>query len=250
MTTPSAVSFHKVSFRYGTLEVLDDVCLEIPQHRVSCVVGPNGGGKSTLLKLILGIIKPHTGTIHIGGKSPEQAKLRIGYMPQHFPFDPQFPMSVRSIVQMGRINGNGPGFFNRRDRIVVDQVIAEMNLTPCRDSVFAELSGGQKQRVLIARALAVEPDLLLLDEPTAMVDAHSEAQLLARLRDLHQSMTVVMVSHDTSFVSNLVDQVICVNRHVEIHPTIRNDRSDVAKLYPDPVKVIDHRHDLAQHNHD
>jgi zinc transport system ATP-binding protein len=245
-----AVSFRQVSFAYRKLEVLSDICLEIPNRRISCIVGPNGGGKSTLLKLILGLLTPKLGEIKVLGKNPSRSRGRIGYMPQYFHFDPQFPIDVASIVKMGRLNGNLPGFYSRNDNIIVDRVLDEVELLPMKKEVFSNLSGGQKQRVLIARALAVEPELLLLDEPTAMVDAHIEAHLLAKLRELHKRMTIVLVSHDASFVSELVDQVICVNRHAEIHPTHPISESGIEKLYPDRVKAVHHRHDLADHKHD
>lgn len=245
-----AVSLREVSFSYRKLEVLSDICLEIPVRRISCIVGPNGGGKSTLLKLILGLLEPGKGEIKVFGKPPVRSRRRIGYMPQYFHFDPQFPIDVASIVKMGRLNGNRPGFFGRHDNVVVDRVLDEVELLPMKNEVFSNLSGGQKQRVLIARALAVEPELLLLDEPTAMVDAHIEAHLLAKLRELHQRMTIVLVSHDASFVSELVDQVICVNRHAEIHPTRPIGESGIQELYPDRVKAVHHHHDLADHRHD
>lgn len=245
-----AVSFRQVSFAYRKLEVLSDICLEIPNRRISCIVGPNGGGKSTLLRLILGLLSPKEGEIKVLGEHPQQSRNRIGYMPQYFHFDPQFPIDVASIVRMGRLNGNRPGFFNRKDHSIVDRVLDEVELLPLKNEAFRNLSGGQKQRVLIARALAVEPEILLLDEPTAMVDAHIEAHLLAKLRELHQRMTIVLVSHDASFVSELVDQVICVNRHAEIHPTRPVEKGEIQELYPDRVKAVHHHHDLADHHHD
>lgn len=249
MTDSVAARFCGVQFGYNRKPVLTDVHLDIPLRRISCVVGPNGGGKTTLLKLILGLIEPQAGHLEVLGLSPRRARARIGYMPQVIQVDPRFPIDVASIVSMGRLHGSRPGFFNRSDRRIVDRVLEEVELIDLKRAAFSELSGGQKQRVLIARALATEPELLLLDEPTAMVDAHIEAQLLARLKELHERMTIVLVSHDHAFVSELVDQVICVNRTVEEHPTKQVSDPGLEHLYGERVKAVLHDHRITHHHH-
>ncbi|MCC5835510.1 MAG: ABC transporter ATP-binding protein [Opitutales bacterium] len=249
MSDSVAARFCGVHFGYHRTPVLSDVHLDIPLRRISCIVGPNGGGKTTLLKLILGLVEPQSGHLEVLGCSPRKARARIGYMPQAIHIDPRFPIDVASIVLMGRLRGSLPGFFNREDRKVLDRVLEEVELGDLKRAAFAELSGGQKQRVLIARALATEPELLLLDEPTAMVDAHIEAQLLARLKELHQRMTIVLVSHDDAFVSELVDRVICVNRSVEEHPTEKVSDPGLTHLYGEKVKAVRHDHRINHHHH-
>jgi zinc transport system ATP-binding protein len=250
--TNVAVCAQGLSFRYGSVRVLQDVELDIERQTLCCIVGPNGGGKTTLLRLMLGLLTPDQGSLTVLGTTPRRAVARVGYMPQYSQFDARFPITVESIVAMGRLRGNWPRWLNRADRRVVGRVLAEMDLEVLRNQPFARLSGGQKQRVLIARALAVEPELLLLDEPTAMIDAHIEASLLQQLKELHQRMTIVLVSHDTAFVSGLVDQVVCVNRTVHVHPlaSVAADGT-IGALYDGPVRTIDHQHSQCTgHDHD
>jgi len=241
--TAPVLSLEEVTFRYGRSPVVEKVTFQLQERSVTCLVGPNGGGKSTLLKLILGLLKPESGRIQVLGGSPVRARREIGYMPQHLQFDPLFPISVEAIVRMGRLRGNRPRWFHTEDRKVVQRVMEETGILNLRAERFSELSGGQKQRVLIARALATEPRLLLLDEPTAMVDAHVEARLLEHLRELHQRMAIVLVSHDAAFVSSLVDRVLCLNRTLESHPVDPDTPDWVRDLYGHHVHGIDHHHD-------
>jgi zinc transport system ATP-binding protein len=234
--------------RFGPVTVLDGVSFEVPERKTLCVVGPNGGGKSTLLKILLGLLKPQSGTVRVLGREPAKARLRVGYMPQYIQIDPLFPIDVEGIVRMGRLRASGFGFFTREDRKATQRALEEVNLWEQRRERFMNLSGGMKQRVLIARALVNEPELLLLDEPTAMVDAHIEARLLEHLKSLHDRMTILLVSHDATFVSGLVDEVLCVNRTAELHPLEQVDDQSVQRLYGEPVQAVRHDHDL-HHGH-
>ncbi len=252
MRKEAAVRFSGVSFAYGSTPVLEDVDLTIGAQQMVCLVGPNGGGKTTLLRLALGLIEPRRGCVEVCGLPPARGRRRIGYMPQQIDFDAQFPITVREVVAMGRLNGARPGFLSRRDRAVVDEVLAEVDLDGVARAPFGSLSGGQRQRALIARALAVEPEILFLDEPTAMVDARSEARLLAKLRDLHSRLTIVMVSHDAAFVANLVEKVVCVNRRVSVHPAQELTHGMIHELYGDSMKAVLHDHDagnVSGHRH-
>ncbi|MCD8481993.1 MAG: ATP-binding cassette domain-containing protein [Verrucomicrobia bacterium] len=213
--TNDAVRVEGLSFSYGRTPVLRDVSLSIQRGCIACFTGPNGGGKSTLLRLILGLLKPQAGQISVLGTTPEAASMRIGYMPQQVQFDPRFPITVMQIVLMGRLRGNRPGFYSRQDRFIASTCLEEVDLANFANTPFSHLSGGQKQRVLIARALAVQPEMLLLDEPTAMVDNHIEARLLEQLRTLHARMTIVLVSHDMHFLQQLVQVGFHVNGTVQ-----------------------------------
>ncbi len=244
MSSPCAVEFTGVSFSYGRAPVLQAVDLTICPQEMVCLVGPNGGGKSTLLKLALGLLEPQKGKIRLFGGTARRQRCRVGYMPQHVNFDAHFPITVREIVAMGRLSGTGFGFRRKRDEVVIDSVLDEVELREFAACPFASLSGGQRQRVLIARALAVEPELLFLDEPTAMVDAENEARLLEKLRQLHRKLTIVMVSHDAAFVANLVETVVCVNRHVAVHPADSITHGMIHELYGGPVKTVRHDHHL------
>jgi zinc transport system ATP-binding protein len=242
------ISLQGVTFSYGGEPVLEDVNLSVDDREAVCVVGPNGGGKTTLVKLILGLLTPERGEIRIFGQSPCRARLRIGYMPQHVQHDPQFPVTAMDIVLMGRLGREGgmafvsslTGWRGRADRRAAGDALAKVGMSEFGRRPFASLSGGQRQRVLIARALCCNPDLLLLDEPTSNVDTLVEGQLLDLLRELNRRMTIVMVSHDLGFVSELVDRVICVNRRVVVHPTGAMTGDAIRDIYGGEVRRVRH----------
>jgi len=206
-----------LSHRYGKALVLDDVCVTVREGESLCVIGPNGGGKSTLLKLILGLIEPSEGSVRVLGKTPREASPQVGYVPQSIRFDPLFPISALEIVLMGRLDKLRIGRFSQECREVAYDAMAQVGLKGCEHTPFAELSGGQRQRVLIARALASEPEILLLDEPTANIDLSVEAQFLDTLARLRNSMTVVLVTHDLDVISRVGESALCVNRRVHRH---------------------------------
>lgn len=215
-----AVEFSSVSFGYGDAPVLIDVDFSIRHHDFVGIVGPNGGGKTTLLKLLLGLIEPQAGTVSVLGLPPSRARRRLGYVPQQFAYDVAFPISVLDVVLMGRLGvGNLVGPYRPADvedaRIHLEQV----GLADLTHRDFSAMSGGQRQRALIARALVSHPEMLILDEPTASLDAQAEANVHELLDELHRTMTIIMVTHDFSFVSHSVETVLCVNRHVRRHPT-------------------------------
>ena len=250
--TASAVplALEGVRFSYGNLRVLENVTLQIDAGDFVCVVGPNGGGKTTLLKLALGLLKPGAGRVSVFGVDPVRARSRVGYVPQHWTFDLQFPMQVIDVVLMGRMGGGRWfGQHGAEDREAAHEALDEMDLNALWDRPFAALSGGQRQRVLIARALASSPELLLLDEPTANVDVKAGEELLLLLKQLNARMTVVMVTHDLGFVSSLVNHVICVNRTAAMHPISELTGDVIAEMYGSDVSMIRHDHKCADHAH-
>ncbi len=244
MLHDSAVCLHGVTFSYGGEPVLEDVEFSVAAREAVCIVGPNGGGKTTLVKLILGLLTPQRGEVRVFGQPPRQSRLRIGYMPQHVQHDPQFPVTVMDIVLMGRLGQGGLrgllGWHDRADRRVAQNTLAQVGMEGFCRHPFAALSGGQRQRVLIARALCCEPDLLLLDEPTSNVDSLVEARLLDLLRELNRRMTILMVSHDLGFVSGLVEKAICVNRRVVVHPTSEMTGAAIRDIYGGEVRMVRH----------
>jgi zinc transport system ATP-binding protein len=244
----AAIEFAGVDFAYASRRVLVEVSFRIEPCQAVCLVGPNGGGKSTALRLILGLLEPQRGTVRVLGGSPRRMQRRIGYMPQYLPFDPQFPVCVEEVVLAGRLWGSRPGFYSREDRRVARGCLEEMELAELRREPIAALSGGQRQRVLIARALAVEPEILLLDEPTAMVDAHLETRLLEKIRSLHHRLTLVLVSHDVGFVAALVERVFCVNRTLSEHPAEALTAETMHSLYGHGVQLVRHDHDAPAAN--
>jgi zinc transport system ATP-binding protein len=246
----TVIQCNGVEVSYGPVKVLQGVSFEVPERTTLCVVGPNGGGKSTLLKVLLGLIRPQKGEVRILGGDPRKARQRVGYMPQYIQIDPLFPIDVEGIVRMGRLRNKGLGFYGKADHLATERALDEVGLLEYRREAFINLSGGMKQRVLIARALVNDPEILLLDEPTAMVDAHIEAKLLEHLKTLHNRMTILLVSHDAAFVSSLVDEVLCVNRTAEVHPVEKVEDKALEHLYGGPVQAVLHGDHCHGHAHE
>ena len=243
MAAPVDIRFENVTFGYNGVPVLEDVSFSVERRDFVCIVGPNGGGKTTLLKLTLGLLAPKGGTVRVLNESPVAARKRVGYMPQGVSLDPAFPVDVLDVVLMGRLHKTrrfGP--YGATDKAVAMEKLREVGLAEQASRSFAALSGGQRQRVLIARALACEPGLLLLDEPTASLDVAVEQgfyDLLKRLNE-EERMTVVVVSHDLSFVSSHVRTVICVEHTVHVHPTSELSADMVQAVYGRKVRIVRH----------
>jgi zinc transport system ATP-binding protein len=231
-----------LSFAYARELVLEDASFSITRGDFVCIVGPNGGGKTTLLRLLLGLLTPARGSIRVLDKPPAEARQQIGYMPQRTQLDPLFPVRVMDVVLMGRLSNWHVGPFGRGNRRVAAQALDEVGLSDLVRRPFADLSGGQRQRVLIARALACRPQILLLDEPTANLDPLVQDEMTDLLRRLNERMTVVLVSHDVGFVARHVRTVVCVNRHVEVHVAKEVTGEAIRELYGHDVSMVHHRH--------
>ncbi|RMF73076.1 MAG: ABC transporter ATP-binding protein [Acidobacteria bacterium] len=243
-----AVRLERVRFGYEPgRPVVEDVDLAVPDGGFAALIGPNGGGKTTLLRLIAGLLEPWSGTVRVYGRPPRAMRGAIGYVPQHVDVDARFPMPVLDAVLLGRLGAAPrPGPWPRRDVEAARAALAEVGLAGMETRPFAELSGGERQRVLVARAIACEPRLLLLDEPTAHVDLVAGARFQDLLARLRRRMTIVLVSHDLGVVSSLVDEVICVGRRVAVHPTADLDGAVLSELYGDGHALVAHRHDLRE----
>ncbi|MBN1355661.1 ABC transporter ATP-binding protein [bacterium] len=244
----SVIRMKDVSFSYASIQVLENVNLEIDDGELISVVGPNGGGKTTLIKLMLGLLQPDSGKIEVLDREPVSARRYIGYMPQHGHFDPMFPVTVLDIVLMGRLGRSSVGIFSRVDHRMASEALDTLGMAEYSSRLFSELSGGQRQRVLIARALACSPRILLLDEPTANVDIKVEEQLMDTIKRLNESMTILLVSHDLGFVSEMVERVICVNRRVVVHPTSEINGDVIRQMYEGKLKVVRHDHHWKRHD--
>lgn len=243
------VVVENVSFAYNDIPILEHVDLIVERGEFVTIVGPNGGGKTTMLKLLLGLLHPDTGSVRILGERPEKARLRIGYMPQHAFLDVKFPVTVMDVVLLGRIGKRIGGRYRKKDRDMAEHALDEVQLSHLSDTLFSEISGGQRQRVLIARALCIDPVLLLLDEPTANIDPGVEQNLLEILQDLNRRMTIIMVSHDVGFVSQVVERVVCVNRRVVIHPTSEINGTLIKDIYGGDYCMIRHDHRCSEEGH-
>ncbi len=214
----SAISIQNLCFGYDTREILHNIALEIEEGSFCVMVGPNGGGKSTLLKLVLGLLEPIYGEVRVFGKTPVEARREVGYVPQSMQVDAQFPVTVEDVVLMGRVERHLFGRYNRRDREVAEQALTEVNLAGFGKRPFCALSGGERQRVIVAQALASEPRMLLLDEPGANLDPENRQMLYELLGRLNKRLTIVLVSHNLNVVASVATDVICVNRTADMHP--------------------------------
>lgn len=207
--------------RYGEVTALDGVDLTVPAGRVTALVGMNGAGKSTLFRAVTGLVRPVAGSVEVLGRSPEQARRAalVGYVPQSEEVDWDFPLSVRDVVMTGRYGRLGPTRRPRKeDRAAVAGALERVGLTDLADRQIGALSGGQRKRVFVARGLAQEAPLLLLDEPFAGVDQRSVRTLTALLRDLAAEGRGVLVStHDLQSLTELCDEAVLLRRRVLLH---------------------------------
>lgn len=232
------IKVSNLSFAYTVEDIIDDASFSIFSNDVITVVGPNGGGKTTLLKLLMGQLKPQKGMVEINGK-----RSRIfGYVPQYSTLDSAYPITVYEVVLSGRIKSFG--FYSRIDHSATNRALESVDLKTLGRRPFFELSGGQRQRVLIARALASNPQILLLDEPTANIDAEAEKHLNTLLQTLSIDHTIILVTHDLGFVNEMTTRVFCVNRSVKEHPVDSLDDGLIASSYGRQVKVVRHDHDI------
>lgn len=252
MNTLPVISFNNVSFSYDTMEVLNSARFDLFKNQSTCIVGPNGGGKTTIVKLILGLLKPCSGHITVLGGTPADNAYRIGYMPQTTNFDLIFPINVIDIVLMGRLKKSCPPFYTRTDKQAAMQALDETGLADFARRPFSALSGGQRQRALISRALACDPELLLLDEPTAHIDPAMEGQVNETLARLAKRLTIITVTHELGFVTRMVDRVLCVNRTVKLHPTSEITGEVIREIYGSDLRMVRHDHQCSEkgHQHD
>ncbi|WP_041531429.1 metal ABC transporter ATP-binding protein [Syntrophotalea carbinolica] len=242
------ISLKDVSFRYEEHLVLKDVSLTVHEQEFLGIVGPNGSGKSTLLKIMLGLLEPQKGEVSIFGTTPAEARLRIGYVPQFATFDRNFPISVRETVLQGRLGKTRLiGGYRRQDYQRAQQALEEVELADLAKRPLTALSGGQLQRVLIARALACQPEVLILDEPTAHIDPKIEEGVFELLKRLNQRLTVLVVSHDIGFITRYITRVACLNRTLVCHATSEITGEMIEQLYGGPLRAV--HHDTILHTH-
>ncbi len=236
------ISLEDVWFRYKDIQVVEGVNLQIYDHDFLGIIGPNGGGKTTLLKLILGLITPDRGRIRVLGGDPREHRTSIGYVPQYRTFDFAFPISVSQMVLTGRLGHIHKTFrkYKRIDHEIVKNCLEMMEIYDLRDSQVGQLSGGQQQKVMLARALATNPRILLLDEPTNHVDARTEVNFFEILKKLHTEIAIVVVSHDIGAISTYVDRIACMNQKLYIHDSPEITGEMVAETYRCPVELIAH----------
>lgn len=238
-STP-AIEIRGVDVRFGATTALEAIDLTVAEGDYLGIIGPNAGGKTTLLKVMLGLIEPDRGEVRVFGRPPRESRGLIGYVPQYARFDNDFPISVADTVGMGRLGLRTRGASRARDREAVRQALDTVELSDVADVRVGRLSGGQIQRALIARALASEPRVLLLDEPTASLDTHigrSVYDLLGRLAD---EIPIVLVSHDIGVISRKVRTIACLNARLHYHHTRELTPEMVEAAYGCPVDLVAH----------
>lgn len=237
----TVVRCRNLSFTYDSEPVLSEITLDINRGDFTCIVGPNGGGKTTFLKLLLGLLRPAGGLIEVFGLPPAQARDRIAYVPQHMTFDPLFPISVIEVVLMGRLSATPViGSYTAEDRSIAVDSLKQVQAEDLAGRSFAALSGGQRQRVLMARALAAQPEILIMDEPTSSIDLEGAERMFRLFARLNESRTIIMVSHDLSLVCSSVKSVVCIRRTAVVHPTTRLNENTLKEIYGFDMSIIRH----------
>ncbi|NPA81056.1 MAG: metal ABC transporter ATP-binding protein [Epsilonproteobacteria bacterium] len=213
----TVIKIKNLYFKYEKRYVLEDVNIEIKRGEYVAFIGPNGGGKSTLAKLIVGLLKPSRGSVLVFGEPPERAREKISYVPQNINFNLDLPLTVMDVALQGRLNKNKL-FFNSEDKEIALKQLNRVGMESFKDRKIGDLSGGQRQRVLIARALASEPEILILDEPTASVDPKGQKEIYKILNDLN--ITRIVISHDVNIFFEKIDRAVYVNRKIYVHENI------------------------------
>lgn len=207
----SVISLTHLLFSYEQTPILEQDFMEIKQGSFIGIIGPNGGGKTTFLKLLMGFLKPKRGNIEIFGLSPEKARTQIGYVPQIHKCDREFPITVKELVLLGALTNKSLfGSYPKQIKDKADFLMEELGLLEHAKKMFGSLSGGLAQRALLARALLSDPKLLLLDEPTANVDPSSTRAIIKNLSSFKGEKTVLIVTHDFKTIAEDVDQVLCI----------------------------------------
>ena len=246
------ITINNLSVRYDSVVALEHVDLEIFDNDFIGIIGPNGGGKSTLVKAIMGVV-PHTGTIEFAPSIYHRGKPHIGYLPQVSNFDKSFPISVGEVILSG-LQGER-GMFNRytkQDRLRVAELLDMVGLGELKNRAIGELSGGQLQRVMLCRAIISDPKILILDEPANFVDNRFENELYNILQQLSSKMAILMVSHDLGTISSVVRSIVCVNGHVHRHDS-NIITAEQLRNYDCPIQIISHGNIphtvLGEHHH-
>lgn len=233
------VEIKDVSFSYNRIPVLSGINLDIMEKDIMAIIGPNGGGKTTLLKIMLGLLRPSGGSVLILGKKPQKGRKEIGYLQQNPEIDMGFPVSVFSAVLMGRYKGPLKRY-DSSDKAAVEEALDLVGMKKFGRRHISMLSGGQLQRVLIARAIARKPKLLLMDEPLSNIDAGTQDSIYELFLKLGKEMSVVFVTHDIGAISTYVQKVACLNQKLYYHGPKEGSLGKLEDAYGCPIEMITH----------
>jgi len=210
----TAVEIKNLYFKYNKEWILENINFSLKDKKFMAIIGPNGGGKTTLLKLLLGFLTPNKGEIRIYGKYPKENREIIGYVPQHTNFSLDLPITVFDIILQGRVK-KGKFFYNSEDKAKAKEILKDLNIYELRNKKIKELSGGERQKVLIARALVSQPKLLIMDEPTSAIDPNGQKEILDLIENF--KITRIIVSHDIKILLRKVDKIAYIHKKVIIH---------------------------------
>ncbi len=222
------IEIKNLSFSYEKQKILENINLEVQEKDFLAIIGPNGGGKSTLLKLILGINPIQKGTILTFGELPKKNLAKIGYVPQNTNVNTDFPIKVIEVVLMGHIGTKRPLFgYANEEKLCALGALAQVGMEKFANEKIGSLSGGQRQRVMIARALCAHPQILILDEPTASIDVEGQKQIYELLKTLNTYITIIVVSHDISVIMQYANSVVHINKRLSFHDisTLKSDEN-------------------------
>jgi len=237
----AVITLEHVWASYEADSVLEDVNFTLYRGDFVGLIGPNGGGKTTLIKVMLGLVKPRQGKVTVLGQAPEIGRQVIGYVPQLQIYDKDFPILVWDVVSMGRLKpGLGQLRLDAQDKLKIEETLRQTGIIELSKRTIDELSGGQRQRMYIARALASEPQILLLDEPTANVDPQATAHIYQLLKELNKKVTILLISHDMVAISSYVKTIGCVNRRLIYHGEKQITPEMMDTVYGCPVDLIAH----------
>ena len=235
------IEIKDVTALYDIKPVLNCVSLDVLEYDFLGIIGPNGGGKTTLLKIILGLMKPASGKISFFENGKSVSSLKIGYLPQINPIDKRFPISVHEVISSG-LAGEKPLFknFTASQKERVNELILKMGLEKFAKRAIGELSGGQLQRALLARAIVSRPQLLILDEPNTYVDKKFESQFYELLGEINKNTAIILVSHDVGTLLPMVKNVACVNETLHYHPGTSISDEWLSSTYACPIEIVGH----------
>ncbi len=243
------VDIKNASLGYDKEPVITDINLQVFNNDFIGIIGPNGGGKTTLLKGILGLLKPSKGSISIYNPHPERASF--GYLPQVKNIDKKFPITVFDVILSGLLMQKDSFKNSKSGKEKANNLLEEMNIAEIKNKAIGELSGGQMQRVFLCRALISNPELLVLDEPDTFVDNRFEGELYEKLKELNSKMAILLVSHDVGTISSYVKTIACVNTHLHYHKSNKISNEQL-EGYNCPIQVISHGeipHTILKHHH-
>lgn len=235
------IELEKVTAGYGNKIVLKEVSLTIFKDDFLGIIGPNGGGKTTLLKVILGLVAPKSGTVRFFDGEKNVSSIKIGYLPQLNNIDKKFPISVRDVIASG-LASEKPTFrsFTNEQNERMEKVISQMGLNDLSQRPIGELSGGQLQRVLLGRSIVSHPQILILDEPNSYVDKRFESHFYQLLEEINKESAVILVSHDIGTVLSMVKNIACVNETLHYHSGSNVSAEWLGEKYACPIELIGH----------